>query len=187
MYFLSGSFINFMRNLFNFLPSFWEGGSDIFNDSRLFINSFFSLLFSLLPFSLCFMLHLLCTLFDILFFLISFGLHFFHTRFNIGWDIGSGLLDIFSSEFKARMWSDNIETFLWIFGWECCIHTESFDNNFEIILMFVYIGFKAYLLDIAHVDGFVNRKRVIILKNLNFIRADSDTWIFVKDCFCLHF
>ena len=53
--------------------------------------------------------------------------------------------------------------------------------------MFVYVSFKVDLLDIAHIDGFVNRKRVIILKNLYFIRADSDTWIFVKDCFCLHF
>lgn len=187
VYFLFGSIINFMWNLFYFLPSLWKSGSDTFNDSGLFINGFFSLLFSLLPLFLCFMFHLFSSFFNILFFLMSFGFHFFHSNFNISCDISCCLLDIFSSKFKARVRSDDIKAFLWIFWWEGCIHTESFDNNFEILLMFVNVSFEVDLFDITHIDSFVNRKREIVLEYLDFVRKDSDRGIFVKTSFLWHF
>lgn len=163
MYFLCCSFINFMWNLFDFLPTFWNGGSDILNDSWLFINNFFYLLFSFFPFLLSSIFHLFRSLFDILFFLLGFWLNVFKSGFDIGFESSWGLLNVFSSKFKARMWSDNIEAFLWIFWREGCIHTESFDDNFNILLMFIDISFEIDFFYITHIDGFIHWKWIIIL------------------------
>lgn len=186
MYFLCCSIINLMWNLFDLLPSFGKSLCEVLKNSR-FIGSLFDLLFSFFPFFLCTLLHLLGTFFDILFLLFCFGFHFLHSSFDVWFQFSCGLLNIFSSLFKARMCSDNIETFLWICWREWGIHTESFDNNFDVILMFVDVCFEVDFLDIAHIDFFIHRKRKVILKNFDFISKDSDSLIFIKTSFLRHF